>query len=104
MRTYIDIAGIVLYFAIVVKNGKSPRVAATTEGTAHRRLSAVDTPSVAEGRAQEELLEAAENALSWLYDRRAHLPEELLDPREAKHRKALRQAVRKASGRSPSDG
>jgi len=62
---------------------------------AHRRLSAVDTPSVAEGRGvpQEELLEAAENALNWLYDRRAHLPEELLDHREAKHRKALREAL-----------
>ena len=64
----------------------------------------MDTPSVAEGRGvpQEELLEAAENALNWLYNRRAHLPEELLDHREAKHRKALRQAIRKASGSSPS--
>ena len=43
-------------------------------------------PSVAAGdpiayaaqqQAQEELLEAAAAALDWLYDRRAHLPEDL---------------------------
>jgi hypothetical protein len=36
------------------------------------------------------VLEAAEAALGWLYDRRAHLPEELLDHREARHREAVR--------------
>jgi hypothetical protein len=46
-------------------------------------------------KAQEELMQAAEAALRWLYDRRAHLPEELLDHREARHRKALREAVRR---------
>lgn len=46
-------------------------------------------------KAQEELLEAAEAALDWLYDRRAHMPPELLDHREARHRKALREAVRR---------
>ena len=46
--------------------------------------------------AQEELLEAAEAALAWLYDRRAHVPEEMLDPREHKHRKRLFAAIREA--------
>lgn len=44
--------------------------------------------------AQEELLEAAETVLAWLYDRRAHTPEEMVDPREARHRKRLLAAVR----------
>jgi hypothetical protein len=48
------------------------------------------------GAAQRELLEAAENVVAWLYDRRAHLLEELLDHREARHRKALREAIRQA--------
>ena len=75
----------------------------------------MDVPSVAAGgpiayaakqQAQEELLEAAEATLDWLYDRRAHMPEELLDHREARHRKALREAVQRArrrigSGRGP---
>jgi hypothetical protein len=55
-------------------------------------------------KAQEELLEAAEAALSWLYDRRANLPEELLDHREARHCKALREAVRKARFDEVGDG
>jgi hypothetical protein len=82
----------------------APRVLPTPRDPAHRRLSAVDTPSVAAGdpiahaaqkQAQDELLEAAEAALDWLYSRRAHMPEEMLDGREAKHRKALREAIRK---------
>jgi hypothetical protein len=44
------------------------------------------------------VLEAAEAALGWLYDRRAHLPEELLDHREARHREAVREAGRRARG------
>ncbi len=44
----------------------------------------------------EELLEVAEATLDWLYDRRAHMPPEMLDPREARHRKALREAIRRA--------
>jgi hypothetical protein len=66
----------------------------------------VSNPSVAGGdgiayranrQAQDELLEAAENALDWLYDRRAHMPPEMLDPREAKHRRALREALGRLS-------
>jgi hypothetical protein len=50
----------------------------------------------AQQKAEEELLRAAEAVLDWLYDRRAHLPEELLDHREARYRKALCEAIRKA--------
>ncbi len=45
--------------------------------------------------AQEELLQEAEAALHWLYVRRAHMPPEQLDPREASHRNALQEAIRK---------
>jgi hypothetical protein len=45
---------------------------------------------------REDLLEAAEAVLAWLYDRRAHMPEELIDGREGKHRKRLQAAIRKA--------
>jgi hypothetical protein len=45
-----------------------------------------------------ELLEAAEATLAWLYDRQAHVPEEMLDPREHKHRKRLLAAIRGARG------
>ena len=52
----------------------------------------------AQKQAHAELLEAAETALDWLYDRRAHMPEELLDHREAKHRKVLREAIKRMRG------
>jgi hypothetical protein len=64
----------------------------------------VDTPSVAAGdpiayaariKAQEELLEAAENAVAWLESRRAHYPPQMRDGREGVHRKALAEAVAK---------
>jgi hypothetical protein len=40
----------------------------------------------------------AEAALDWLYERRARMPPEMLDPREAGHRKALGEAVHKLRG------
>jgi hypothetical protein len=36
----------------------------------------------------------AEAALDWLYERRVHYPPELLDPREGKHSRRLRAALR----------
>jgi len=45
--------------------------------------------------AQQNLLQAADAALDWLSARRAHYPPEQLDPREARHRKALREAIRR---------
>ncbi len=48
---------------------------------------------------RDELLEAAEAALAWLYDRRAHMmPEEMMDGREGGHRRRLLAAIRRARG------
>jgi len=41
----------------------------------------------------EELLAAAASALRLLQDRQAHVPEEMLDPREARVLRQLRDAV-----------
>jgi hypothetical protein len=46
-------------------------------------------------QAEELLLEVADDVLDWLYDRRAHMPLEMLDGREARHRRVLREAIRK---------
>lgn len=53
-------------------------------------------------KAQEELLDAAEAVLAWLDDRQLHIPIEMLDGPEWKHRRALHAAVRKVreAGRS----
>jgi hypothetical protein len=64
-------------------------------------------PSVAAGdpiayaaqqKAQEELLEAAEGALAWFESFDAHAPEGLAFGGEAKVRRSLRTAIRKARG------
>ena len=47
-------------------------------------------------KAQEELMQAAENVLAFLDDRRDHQPPEMLDGREGRHRKALRAAIGRA--------
>jgi len=52
----------------------------------------------AQRQAEAELLAVSEQVLDWLYDRRAHMPEELLDHREAKHRKVLREAIKRMRG------
>jgi hypothetical protein len=46
-------------------------------------------------KAQEELLEAAENVLAWLDSRRRHYPPQMRDGREGIHRKALAEAIRR---------
>jgi hypothetical protein len=46
-------------------------------------------------QAQADLLAAVEDTLDWLYVRRAHMLPKLLDHREARHRKALREATRR---------
>jgi hypothetical protein len=46
-------------------------------------------------KAHDELLQAAERALSWLDSRRAHYPPQMRDGREGVHGKALREAIRK---------
>jgi hypothetical protein len=46
---------------------------------------------------QENLYRAACAALRLLQDRQAHTPEEMLDPRERRVLRQLRQAVRQAS-------
>jgi len=67
----------------------------------------VIAPSVAAGdpiayaariKAQEELLETSEAVASWLDDRRAHFPPEMLDGREHRHHKRLRTAIRRVRG------
>jgi hypothetical protein len=69
---------------------------ATVQSPEHAETLAGDGFAyAAQQKAQEELLEAAEAALDWLYDRRAHMPPELFDTREARHRKELRQAIRR---------
>jgi len=45
--------------------------------------------------AQEELLQAAEAVLAWLDDRQLHVPAEMLDAGEWRHREALHQAIGK---------
>jgi hypothetical protein len=54
--------------------------------------------------AQEELLEAAEEALAMLDSRRAHHPPEMIDPREGWVAKTLRAAVRKARSSAGNEG
>jgi hypothetical protein len=58
----------------------------------------VDTKSLAQrGANEQELLAAAAAAMRLLQDRRAHTPAEMLDPRERKVLRQLRDAVRAAS-------
>jgi hypothetical protein len=55
----------------------------------------VDTKSLAHPRTNEqELLAAAATTMRLLQDRQAHTPEEMLDPRERKVLRLLRDAVR----------
>ena len=70
------------------------------------RTVTVDRPSVAAGdplayaahqEAQEELLAAACEVMRLLQDRQQHTPAELLDPRERRVLRQLRDAVRVGS-------
>jgi hypothetical protein len=55
----------------------------------------VDTKSLAQrGANEQELLAAAAAAMRLLQDRQAHTPAEMLDPRERKVLRQLRDAVR----------
>jgi hypothetical protein len=59
----------------------------------------VDTTTIRQGSqkvATDELLAAACEAMRLLQDRQAHMPGEMLDPRERKVLRSLRQAVRRA--------
>jgi len=47
---------------------------------------------------RDELLEAACTAMRLLQDRQAHTPQEMLDPRERKVLRQLRDAVRHCAG------
>jgi hypothetical protein len=82
----------------------APRVQSHPGARTTRRLTDVAKHSVAGGdptayaariKAQEELLEAAENAVAWLESRRRHYPPQMRDGREGAHRKALQQAIAK---------
>ena len=62
------------------------------------RITAAGDGDHATGNPQNELLATAEGVLAWLHDRRAHMPEEMIDGREARHRKRLLVAIRRARG------
>jgi len=49
--------------------------------------------AAARRQAQQQLEEAVEAAVSWLEDRRRHQPLDQHDPRERRHRQALRGAL-----------
>ena len=55
-------------------------------------MDSTSIPTTAE--TNEELLAAATSALRLLQDRQEHMPEEMLDPRERKVLRQLRDAVR----------
>ena len=60
----------------------------------------MDTISIREKSPEvrgDELLAAACEAMRLLQDRQAHTPEEMLDPRETRVLRQLRQAVRRVS-------
>ena len=58
-------------------------------------MATVDTKSLAQPRTNEqELLAAAAAAMRLLQDRQAHTPAQMLDPRERKVLRQLRDAVR----------
>jgi len=54
-------------------------------------VDSTSIPTTAE--TNEELLAAATSAMRLLRDRQAHVPEEMLDPREARVLRQLRDAV-----------
>ena len=63
----------------------------------------MDTTSIREKTtevpgARDQLFAAACEAMRLLQDRQAHVPEEMLDPRERKVLRLLRSAVRSAAG------
>jgi hypothetical protein len=58
-------------------------------------MGTVDTKSLAQrGANEQEFLAAAAAAMRLLQDRQAHTPAEMLDPRERKVLRQLRDAVR----------